>query len=110
MRHVLLHNKAFANKKSLLPVPSRTREMRPEIECVNVKRTLGNRAGTWHPKSQGEFQIWCSFGSFMCLFWAALMKSVPKKLEGVFLFCYWLRRDWISPGLKVTNLFLAMTV
>jgi hypothetical protein len=31
-----------------------------------------------------------------------------KKLEGVFLFCYWLRRDRISPGLKVTSLFFGV--
>lgn len=75
MQWVLLNTKALTNRKSLLPVPSPgTREMRPEMECVNAKRTLGNRAGTWHPTSQGEVQIWCSFGSFMCLFWVALMK------------------------------------
>lgn len=90
---------------TVCPIP-RTREMKSGMECVNARRTLGNRTGTWHPASQGEAQIWCSFGSFMCLFWVTLMKWVPKKLEGVFLFCYCrLTRDWVSPGVKVTRLF-----
>lgn len=85
MCRVLVNNKAYAIQKSLLSAPSRTREMRPEIVCVSAKRTLGNRAGTWHPKSQGEVRIWCSFG-FPVLVLGGFDEVSAKKTRECFSF------------------------
>lgn len=85
VRHLVLNNKAFSNKKSLLSVPTRTREMRPEIACQCQKNSGQQRRNLAPKKSR-----WGSDLVFIWLFHVLALGGFDevsaKKARGCFSF------------------------